>query len=193
MRRYVAPAGHRSTNDDARRPCDNPPHAFRMEDCGGSMSREVIGARLDANPSANKEILMKSVRSLILAGMLGIAPATAAIAAGDPLFVNVTAAPHAHRTEMALAFAQNVAKKDHPVTIFLNDEAVMVATKAKADSLSGKMLADAMKGGITVIVCQNCMKHYKVAETDLVGGVKLGTPDLTQGALFAPNTRTLSW
>ena len=77
--------------------------------------------------------------------------------------------------------------------IVQNDEAVMVATKAKADSPSGKMLADAMKGGITVIVCQNCMKHYKVAETDLVGGVKLGTPDLTQGALFAPNTRTLSW
>lgn len=136
---------------------------------------------------------MKSIRSLVFAAALSLAAASTAVAAGDPLFVNVTSSPQAHRTEMALMFAQNVVKKDHPVTIFLNDEAVMVATKAKADTTTGKMLAEAMKAGIAVIVCPNCLKYYKLGEADLVGGVKLGNPDLTQGALFAPNTRTLSW
>jgi predicted peroxiredoxin len=139
------------------------------------------------------EVPMNSVRSLVLAGMLGFASATAAFAAGDPLFVSVTSSPQAHRTEMALMFAQNVVKKDHPVTIFLNDEAVKVATRASVDTANGKLLAEAIKAGITVIVCPNCLKYYKLAEADLVGGVKIGNPDLTQGALFAPNTRTLSW
>ena len=136
---------------------------------------------------------MKSIRSFALAVALGLAAASSALAAGDPLFINLTASPSAHRTEMALGFAQNVAKKDHPVTIFLNDEAVTLATKAKVDTPTGKMLGDAMKSGIAVIVCPTCMKFYKVAEADLVQGVKVGNPELTQGALFAPSSRTLSW
>lgn len=38
-----------------------------------------------------------------------------------------------------------------------------------------------------------CMKHYDVKESDLLDGVKVGNPQLTGGALFRDNTKTLSW
>ena len=134
---------------------------------------------------------MKLVKTLILAG--GLALAGASWAAGEPLFINVTSAPDLHRTEMALAFASNVLKKQHPVTVFLNDMAVKTATKAAAGSATGKLLAEVLQAGGTVIVCPMCMKHYGVAEADLIAGAKLGNPDMTQAALFAPNARSLSW
>lgn len=134
---------------------------------------------------------MSVLKGLIFSG--GLLLSAASWAAGEPLFVNVTSEPQLHRTEMALAFANNVLKKNHPVTVFLNDIAVKTATKAAAGSATGKLLADVIQGGGTVIVCPMCMKHYGVAEADLVAGVKVGNPDLTQSALFAPNSRTLSW
>lgn len=134
---------------------------------------------------------MNTVKSLILA--CGLLLAGSGWAAGEPLFINVTSAPDMHRTEMALGFAANVLKKEHPVTVFLNDLAVKTATKAAAASATGKLLADVVQAGGTVIVCPSCMKHYGVAEADLIAGAKVGNPDLTQSALFAPNARTLSW
>jgi hypothetical protein len=37
------------------------------------------------------------------------------------------------------------------------------------------------------------MKHYGIAEEDLLKGLEVGKPELTGGALFAPDTRTLTW
>jgi hypothetical protein len=37
------------------------------------------------------------------------------------------------------------------------------------------------------------MKHYGVTEADLLPGLKVSSPDLTEAALFAGNTKTLSW
>ena len=134
---------------------------------------------------------MNFLKTLIVA--CGLCLAGSSWAAGDPLFINVTSDPQLHRTEMALGFAANVLKKDHPVTVFLNDLAVKAATKAAANSTTGKLLADVMKAGGTVIVCPMCMKHYGVKESDLLPGLKVGNPDLTGGVLFKDNTRTLSW
>lgn len=134
---------------------------------------------------------MNFVKSLIVA--CGLMMSASSWAAGEPLFVNVTSDPQLHRTEMALSFANNVLKKNHPVTVFLNDLAVKAATKAAVGSAAGKLLADVMQAGGTVIVCPMCMKYYGVAEADLIAGVKVGNPDLTQSALFAPNSRTISW
>ena len=36
-------------------------------------------------------------------------------------------------------------------------------------------------------------KHYGVNEADLIPGVKISNPDLTEAALFADDVRTLSW
>lgn len=134
---------------------------------------------------------MTRMKSLIV--VCGLLLAGVSWAAGESLFINVTSEPQLHRTEMALVFANNVLKKNHPVTVFLNDSAVKTATKTSAGSATGKLLAEAIQAGAAVVVCPMCLKHYGIAETDLIAGIKLGNPDLTQSALFAPNTRTLSW
>lgn len=135
---------------------------------------------------------MHLIKQLAVALLILVAAGT--WAAGDPLFVNLTAAPKAHRTEMALTFAGNVLKQGHPVTVFLNDEGVKAAVKSNADATKARaMLSDLLKAGGTVIACPMCMKHYGIAESDLLEGVKIGNPELTQGALFAPNTRSLTW
>jgi len=38
-----------------------------------------------------------------------------------------------------------------------------------------------------------CMKHYGVKEADLLPGIKVGNPEVTGGALFKDNTKTLTW
>jgi hypothetical protein len=37
------------------------------------------------------------------------------------------------------------------------------------------------------------MKKYGVTSSDLLDGIKVGTPELTGEALFQDNTKTLSW
>jgi hypothetical protein len=37
------------------------------------------------------------------------------------------------------------------------------------------------------------MKKYGVKDSDLIDGVKIGSPELTGNALFKDNTQTLSW
>lgn len=50
-----------------------------------------------------------------------------------------------------------------------------------------------MSKGATVLICPMCMKHYGVKEADLLSGLKVGKPELTGGALFKDNTKTLTW
>lgn len=129
--------------------------------------------------------------------LTALASGSAAAVAGsgsDPLFVNLISGPTSHRAEMALAFSGLVLKRGHPVTVFLNDEGVKLAAKSNADAVKGReALSGLIKAGATVIVCQHCMQQYAVKESDLVEGVKVGNPELTQSELFKPDTRTLTW
>lgn len=112
----------------------------------------------------------------------------------DPLFVNLTAPTSDHRTEMALAFALSVAKKGHPVTVFCNDQAVKTVAKSNPEGAAAReAIAKLFAEKATVIACPMCMKHFLVSSADLVEGVQVGNPDLTQGKLFAKGARTLSW
>lgn len=130
---------------------------------------------------------------LPLALVLG---ATSPVLAGDsdPLFINLTT-DDAHRANMALNFGANQLKRGHPVTVFLNDRGVFLGAKGKSSSFPDqqKELTDLMGQGAVVIACPYCMKHYEVAETDLLSGIKVGNPDLTGGALFKDDTQTLTW
>ncbi len=141
---------------------------------------------------------MKSVRNLLILALgiwfaLGIAVAQAADAAKPGLFVNLTSVDP-HRVEMALNFAEAAAKRGNTVTVFLNIESSRIAVKDDPKYAPSRAnLEDAMKAGVKVIACPMCMKHVGVKEADLVSGVQMGNPDLTQGALFAPDTRTMSW
>ena len=112
----------------------------------------------------------------------------------DPLFVNVTT-DDPHRANMALTFSKNQFERKHPVTIFLNDRAVFLGSRAYGERFKHhqELLQAFLKDGATVLICPMCMKHYGVKEADLIEGIKAGNPDLTGGALFRDGTKTLTW
>ncbi|MBK9082093.1 MAG: DsrE family protein [Rhizobiales bacterium] len=127
---------------------------------------------------------------------LGVLATQAPALAGpnDPLFVNLTS-DEPHRAQMALVFGANQLKRGHPLTVFFNDRAVHVASKANAEKFGEqqKAIADLVAAGATMLVCPMCSKHYGVAEADFLPGLKFGNPELTGGALFNDNTKTLTW
>jgi intracellular sulfur oxidation DsrE/DsrF family protein len=143
---------------------------------------------------------MQFAKRLAVAAILGfglaILPAVSPVHAGanDPLFLNLTTDDN-HRIDMALAFGGNQLKRGHPLTVFVNDRAVLAASTANAGKFASqqKALALLVGNGATVLVCPMCMKHYGVSEADLLPGLAVGNPERTGGALFEENSRTLTW
>lgn len=132
----------------------------------------------------------------VLAALCFIAFPLAGVQAGetDPLFVNVTT-DDPHRANMALTFSKNQFERKHPVTIFLNDRAVFLASRANAEQFKHhqELLKSFVKDGATVLICPMCMKHYGVSEADLIEGIEVGKPESTGAALFREGTKTLTW
>ena len=112
----------------------------------------------------------------------------------DPLFVNLTT-DDTHRANMGISFGKNQLERGHPLTIFLNDKGVFIGSKENATKFADhqKALGELMSKGAVVLICPMCMKHYGVKEADLLPGLKVGNPELTGGALFKDNTKTLTW
>lgn len=139
---------------------------------------------------------MKYLSSLLLVFTLTIGNIANPAFAGDtdPLFVNLTT-DNPHRVNMAISFGENQLKRGHPLTIFLNDKGVFLASKSRAAKFGSqqKMLGELLGKGAVVLVCPMCMKHYSVKESDLVPGLKVGNPELTGSALFKDKTKTLTW
>lgn len=139
---------------------------------------------------------MKVFSSFVLALALLVGAATAPALAGgsDPLFVNLTT-DEPHRAHMGITFGKNQHERGHPLTVFLNDKAVLIASKANAGSFRDhqKALLELVAKGANVLVCPMCMKHYGVKEADLLPGLKVGNPELTGSLLFKDDTRTLTW
>ena len=139
---------------------------------------------------------MKALRSALVAAALMLPALAGAACAGsnDPLFVNLLTSD-AHRARMAVAFSKNQLERGHPVTFFFNDKGVLVLSKkgSKKYGEHQKLLGELMQKGAVVLACPMCMKHYGVKETDLIEGAKVGNPELTGGALFKDNTKTLTW
>jgi len=96
---------------------------------------------------------------------------------------------------MTLTFSQRQLERKHPVTIFLSDRGVLIASKANAKKFKDQqtLLVALMNAGASVIACPTCMKHFGVEETDILPGIKVGTPESIDAALFQDNTKTLSW
>lgn len=143
-----------------------------------------------------KEKILKFIPAfLLIIGMLMTGVSAPVMASSpDPLFVNMTT-DDAHRANMAISFGSAQLERGHPLTIFLNDKGVLVASRANADKYGHqqKILAEVIGKGAVVIVCPMCMKHYGVKKTDLLPGIKVGNPDLTGSMLFRGNTKTLAW
>jgi sulfur relay (sulfurtransferase) complex TusBCD TusD component (DsrE family) len=140
---------------------------------------------------------MRAFRILAVLAALSFtfAPISATYAGdADPLFVNVTT-DELHRANMALTFSKNQFERKHPVTIFLNDRAVFLGSRAEGERFKHHqdLLKSFIKDGATVLICPMCMKHYGVKEADLIEGIKVGNPDLTGAALFRDGTKTLTW
>jgi predicted peroxiredoxin len=112
----------------------------------------------------------------------------------DPLFISLTT-DDGHRINMAFSFGTAQMKRGHPLTVFMNDKAVLAASKANGDKFAEqqKTIATLLEAGTNILVCPMCMKHYGVNEADLLPGLKVGNPELTGNALFADNTKTMTW
>ncbi|WP_321341842.1 DsrE family protein [Breoghania sp.] len=131
----------------------------------------------------------------LLMAPLAMSPMTAAFAGdSDPLFINLTS-DDGHRINMALAFGGKQHKLGHKLTVFMNDKAVMAASKANSERFAAQQatIAGLLEAGATIIVCPMCMKHYGVNKEDLMEGLKPGAPEITGAALFEDNSRTLTW
>lgn len=139
---------------------------------------------------------MKLLPRLLLAFavLLGLQALPAAAGDADPLFINLTT-DDPHRVNMALAFGKNQLERGHPLTVFLNDRAVLVGSRTNATKFAEqqKILSELAGKGANLLVCPMCMKHYSVKDSEILAGVKIGNPEATGSALFKDNTKTLTW
>jgi sulfur relay (sulfurtransferase) complex TusBCD TusD component (DsrE family) len=115
-------------------------------------------------------------------------------AANDPLFINLST-DEVSRASMAINFGKHHFSTGHPLTIFLNDKAVMLGVKAGSSKYveQQQALSEAIAAGALVIMCPICLKQAGYSEADLIAGVKLGGPKVTGDALFKDGTKTMSW
>ncbi len=115
-------------------------------------------------------------------------------AVNDPLFINLST-DESSRSSMAINFGKHHFSTGHPLTIFLNDKAVILGVKAGSSKHAEQQLAlsEVISAGALVIMCPMCLKQAGYSESDLIAGVKLGGPKLTGDALFKDGTKTMSW
>lgn len=119
--------------------------------------------------------------------------------AGAPLFINMTSGDSWHGW-MAFHFADSTVRMGHPVTIFLNLDAVKLAAKRGPQPKEGELartprriLAQFIRDGGVVLMCGPCLARFHLRLTDLIPGVRMGRPGLTQDYIFAPGSRSLTW
>jgi predicted peroxiredoxin len=126
---------------------------------------------------------------IVLAGLVHVVSA----GSSDPLFVNLSSDDH-HRANMAIALSREMLKHGHPVTIYLNSQAVQIANKNNAEyAMQQQKLVEFINKGGTVLVCPVCEKFLHINQADLIPGVQLSNANAVDQALFRPNTKTLSW
>lgn len=152
---------------------------------------------------------MKRIAILVAGILLGLAAAhwspdrfveaARAQPAKSALFVNMTTGD-SWRGWMGLHFAHNTMKQGHQVTIFLNLDAVMLASlkgeqekRPSMQRVPRDIVADFIKDGGKVLICGPCLAEFGLKIEDLVPGVELGKPGYTQSFIFAENARTLTW
>jgi predicted peroxiredoxin len=129
------------------------------------------------------------VFAIILAGLGQVASAGGA----DPLFVNL-ATDDNHKANMAIALSKEMLKQGHPVTIYLNSQAVQIADRSNPRyAMQQAKLTEFISKGGTVLVCPVCEQFLHLNQSNLVPGVQLSTADKVSQALFRENAKTLSW
>ena len=86
------------------------------------------------------------------------------------------------------------------MTVFLNLDAVKLAAasgpqekKGTQGRLPREIIAEFIRDGGVVLMCGPCMQELGLKLEEMVPGVKMGRPGLTQGFIFAENAKTLTW
>ena len=112
----------------------------------------------------------------------------------DLLFASLTT-DEPHRARMALSFEKHHFDNGHPLNIFLSDKGVFIGVKSGAGKYAEQqtLLIEIMEAGGQVIMCPMCLRHYGFTESDLLPGIKMGSPKVTGDALFKDGTKTMSW
>lgn len=138
-------------------------------------------------------MLFKSLKVVFIA-ILASLSLSAMAGPNDPLFINLST-DETHRASMAINFGKHHSANGHPLTIFLNDKAVILGVKAGSNKFSDQQqaLTEVITSGALVIMCPMCLKQAGYAESDLIAGVRLGSPKVTGDALFKDGTKTMSW
>lgn len=138
-------------------------------------------------------MFIKILKSAVLAALTTLSLSVLA-GANDPLFINLST-DELHRSTMAINFGKHHFANGHPLTIFLNDKAVMLGVKAGSSKFADQQqaLSEVIAAGALVIMCPMCLKQAGFTEADLIAGVKIGSPKLTGDALFKDGTKTMSW
>ena len=138
-------------------------------------------------------MFIKTLKSAVIA-LLATLSLSAFAGANDPLFINLST-DELHRSTMAINFGKHHSANGHPLTIFLNDKAVMMGVKAGSTKFAEQQqaLLEVISSGALVIMCPMCLKQAGFTEADLISGIKLGSPKVTGDALFKDGTKTMSW
>ncbi len=138
-------------------------------------------------------MFMKALKSVVFAVLVALSLSTLA-GTNDPLFINLST-DELHRSSMAINFGKHHSANGHPLTIFLNDKAVMMGVKVGSTKFADQQqaLSEVISSGALVIMCPMCLKQAGFTEADLISGVKLGGPKMTGDALFKDGTKTMSW
>lgn len=138
-------------------------------------------------------MFLKPLKSAVIV-VLAALSLSAFAGANDPLFINLST-DDLSRASMAINFGKHHSNAGHPLTIFLNDKAVMMGVKAGSAKFSDQQqaLSEAISSGALIIMCPICLKQAGFTESDLIPGVKLGGPKITGDALFKDGTKTMSW
>ena len=138
-------------------------------------------------------MFLKSVKLAVLATLAALS-LSAYAGPNDPLFINLST-DETHRSTMAINFGKHHSANGHPLSIFLNDKAVILGVKAGSEKFADqqKELSEIIAKGGLVIMCPMCLKQAGYSESDLIAGVKLGSPKVTGDALFKDGTKTMSW
>lgn len=138
-------------------------------------------------------MILRLLKSLLISS-LAVMSLSAISGPNDPLFINLST-DDLNRSTMAINFGKHHSASGHPLTIFLNDKAVMLGVKMGASKYAEQQqaLSEVISAGALVIMCPMCLKQAGYTESDLISGVKLGGPKITGEALFKDGTKTMSW
>jgi predicted peroxiredoxin len=111
----------------------------------------------------------------------------------EPLFINLASA--GQRATMALTFGTRQLEQGHPVTLFINGEAVRVASLANKGQYAKQqeLIENLLDLGATILVAPMFMSDNGVSPKDLMPGLTLSSPTTGTAYLYRPHTQTLSW